>query len=259
MTDVTCLFDYDGATKEAVSSCPVCRRENPSVPATDRYGYEIGVSHCVCGLGYLNPRMSAEGYTEFYNGPYRQLVRAVGSDRRSPEALNYSQFQMGWALRHHLGVSDVPTILDAGGSTGALGRAVGGPAARVTVIDPCAHELTFADDRCVAVCATLEACPNIEPQDAILCVQTLDHLREPIAVLTWLRSCLRPGGWAYLDIVDAPRWAQKAKTATYQWKIDHPLYWTPATFMDAVKSTGWTIERTVRMGRHGTHYGVFCR
>ena len=44
---------------------------------SDRYGYPASAHACQsCGLVFLNPRMTASAYGQFYDGIYRPLVSA---------------------------------------------------------------------------------------------------------------------------------------------------------------------------------------
>ena len=263
MTVAVAEFPYTALATEVVPQCPLCGRETVSAPDTDRYGFPVGRVDCVCGFGYLSPRMDGVGYAQFYDGHYRRLLAAHGFDRHTDQSRQAAQFNrgvtLGFQLRDH--VSAPATLLDVGGSTGAFvqGFTQLVPAGTVTVLDPCPQELDAAKRRgYTTVEGHIEDAPTIPPQSAILCVQTLDHVRQPLAVLRWLRAHLAPGGWAYLDVVDVQR-AGQGMGAPYARKIDHPLYWTETAFQRALAQTGWRVRKAWRQGPHHAHLGVWAQ
>jgi N-acetylglucosaminyldiphosphoundecaprenol N-acetyl-beta-D-mannosaminyltransferase len=253
-------FDYAAYAQTPVESCPICGAANVSVPTIDRYGFPIGTSVCLCGFAYLNPQLSAEGYDAFYNTAYRPLVRAISGMAPLPDGGQDRGVRIGRELKRFAHTSTAARVCDVGGSHGAVAEGV----CRVwtvdtmTVIDPNAEELARAQAKGFAtICAQIEARPSLPPQDVIVCSQTIDHLRDPIGVLRWLHACVVPKGWLYLDIVDAPRWAASLRGAgRYEWKLDHPGYWSPNVLERAMKATGW---RVAARGTYEHHYSVICQ
>lgn len=241
------VFDYDAQPKDRIT-CPVCGRDNGSHPQTDRFGFQIGVSDCLCGLTYLNPRMTAEAYMAFYQGPYRALVRHLNPAGPDADTLDAIQTLYGSTLGGQLRRASVQTgvdFLDAGGSTGALAEGLTSvlPMTSVTVLDPSAEELGRAERRGFCTLrGTLEDPPACGLFGAIVCAKTADHLLDPLAAFRWLRA--HGSGWFFVDIVDSP------------WKIDHPLYWSPRSLKTALTVTGWTVKATWRQNEK--RFGVLC-
>jgi len=244
------IFDYAAQPKVDLRHCPVCGRYNLAHQQVDRFGYEIGASACVCGVSYLNPRMTTEAYAQFYaSGAYRALIQAKypqnGAARRAAV-----QSQYGAMLAIHLkhrGVASRVDLLDAGGGTGAVAEALTRtlPMRSVTVLDPSARELWAAVDRGYrTIEAPIEQMPTtLGPYGAIICTQTIDHLCEPLEALERLRAVSK--GWFWVDIVECG------------WKIDHPLYWTLRGLKEALRRTGWTVKDTIRLDG-GRRAGVLC-
>lgn len=250
-------FDYATQPTQTVAVCPVCGIANPSRPARDRYGFAIGVSACECGLAYLNPVMTADAYRRFYAGAYRDLLCGHGFDTLTPAQRMTKQEGfggwLGWWLRYQVGDRSMGRLLDVGGGTGAImaGMRQALSIDTVTVLDPCLADL--AEARAFGyhtIVADAEDQPALPAQDAVICVRALDHLRDPLPVLRWVRQLCT--GWAYFDVVDRGA----------AWKIDHPLYWSKAALRRALTETGWAIAATLRyrsgLGSVG-HLGVFCR
>jgi ubiquinone/menaquinone biosynthesis C-methylase UbiE len=69
--------------------------------------------------------------------------------------------------------------------------------------------------------------------DAILCCQTLDHLRQPLETLQAFKRVAKPGARLFVDVV------QLAHTA---YKIDHTVYFpSGSAFLGLVERAGWTV------------------
>lgn len=234
-------YDYAAQPKVTVA-CPICGTANPSRQAVDRYGYRIGLSTCRCELIYLNPRLTAEGYADFYRHVYRPLTDALAGFAHTPTTGTKRGTAIGAMLRAQ-GVTGA-SLLDVGGGTGAVASAVGTVLGcrSVTVLDPSAEELTHASARgCHTICGLAETQPPSDARyDVILCTYTADHWLDPLAALRWMRSVVAPGGSLWIDIVEAREWIRSAPLDT--WKIDHPLYWTGRSLLTALKRTDWTVQ-----------------
>ena len=246
----THLFDYDAQLTIHVL-CPVCQTDNPSESAFDRLGYRIGVSRCTCGLQYLNPRMTLEGYYEFYkSGTYRRLAEAHYSTTPEQHARGKRRQGEDIAIRLRMtGVHEVKHLLDAGGSDGVVTahvlRTV--PCTRVTIWDPAPTELALARQRGYqTVQGMLEARPSylVGAFDGIICGQTIEHLCTPLIALRSLREL--GTGWLWVDMLTG-----------CPWKIDHPLYWTDASLRLAFEKTGWTPRAIFKMSKRG-QTGYLC-
>jgi SAM-dependent methyltransferase len=258
-------WTYAEQTFEDVPQCPVCGQANKIRRAIDRYDFPVSLSACSrCGLLYLNPRMTHESYATFYQEAYRDLVKAWEVSLHKSydmEAIDRRRgIDLGGFLKHRCRAP--ARILDVGGGTGALTQGVAEALGcdDVTVIDPCAAELTLAADRTfqtrVGLIETMP--PSDSHYDLILCVQTSDHWLNPMAALTWLRGALAPKGTLWIDMLDTYA-VFKAQPLTC-WKIDHPLYWSQKSFPAALGHAGWAVKGTAsQVGRiAGQHVSYLC-
>mgnify|MGYP001613956888 CR=1 FL=1 len=257
MTATATLFDY-AAEPVAATACPVCGRDNPSRPATDRYGFAIGLSACAsCGLRYLNPRMSADQYMRFYQTAYRPLVDAYcatdTTGERAIKAATRRALLLAERVRSRV-TRPVTSLLDVGGGTGTVARVLSNAfrCPSVTVLDPNAEDVAVAESRgCHGIVGTIETLPPpTQTYDLIVCLQTADHWLDPIAALTWMRQALAPGGHLWIDIVDEPEFA-KVQPQVCLWKIDHPLYWSTGSLLLALQRTGWRAREMAHWTRDG--------
>ena len=238
---------------QIVTACPVCGTNNPSTPRRDRYGFAIGTSTCACGLGYLNPRLSAEQYTAFYQGPYRTLTTAFCGRRHDDPGA-----QRAAVRRAHTHAAAIaarcdrhPTrLLDVGGGIGLMARTMGLvlDMPSVTVLDASAEDISRTVG-CRGIVGAVETLPpSTETYDLIVCLQTADHWLDPLAALRWMRQACAPGGHLWIDIVDIAAF-QRTFPRACPWKVDHPLAWTQAAFQRALTDTGWRVRDVVPQPR----------
>src|SRR5262245_21693581 len=192
------IFDYESRRKFAQDECNLCGRKSAEPDYRfDRFGYLVGVVQCPdCGLVYISPRMSEEGYAKFYDGPYRALVSAwtgqvINAETMAPKQLRYaksvSKFLDPFVKPEHF------SLLDVGGSTGIVGTVVRFKfKLNVTVIDPCAEELAVAKKAGMnTILGTIEKTSLQGRQFAvILLCQTVDHLLDIKGTLKKLHGAM---------------------------------------------------------------------
>lgn len=256
------VFHYAQQPKIAVPNCPVCGTPNKGYPCRERSGYLVTFAPCRgCELGYLGEIMTRAGYAALYGGdpsPYRHLVWRqrrglahvpydTATDRRDLKRIqdDYASTIVSW-LRHRINPALVGGLLDAGGSTGIVGQLIHQywpTLAPLTVLDPSPSELPTGDAAVQTIQGYLED-PIPGHYAFINCCQTLDHVTQPVAVLTNLRNALAPGGQMYIDIALFSRL-----------KIDHPLRWNEPSFKRALGLTGWRI---LHERQNNFHLGVLC-
>lgn len=219
------------------------------ITTRDRYQLPTRVVQCVtCALRFINPRMTAEGYTAFYRHGYRPLLNTLVPIPQRVANLELDQMAYATDLRAQIArwIPVTGTLLDVGGSTGVVGRAFL-PAYRVTVVDPSAEELARAEG-CTTICGAAETVDFPQVDVALLC-RTIDHLLDPLGVLRRLRQA---AAWLVVDAMDVDRWPE-----TWRYKVDHPYAFTAATLDRLVTAAGWRIrDRWTRRG--GYYVGLVC-
>jgi len=148
------------------------------------------------------------------------------------------------------------SVLDVGCGAGAVGaglRAAG--AARLTGIEmePGAAELAREVYDDVVVGTVEEALPGLTgPFDTVRCLDVLEHLVDPAAVLRSLGEITAPGGWLQVSVPNArheslmrdlifrgtfgyTEWGHRDST--------HLRWFTRRDMVELVNSTGWRVER----------------
>jgi SAM-dependent methyltransferase len=247
-------LDVTAYPRESVA-CNLCGGVNTTTLAEhDRYGLPVRVVQCACGLRYLNPRWTAEGYAQFYRDGYRPLIahwmQIHGDPAQTVEAIEADQQTYGLLVRGAVGpwMREGQHVLDIGGSTGVVGRLFkarwGGT---VTVIDPAPDELARATG-CQTICGSAETVDFPKADVALLC-RTIDHLLDPKGVLLRLRQAVTR---LVVDAMDVDAW-----NAPHRYKVDHPYAFTGKTLQQMVKAAGWRIERAW-LRRNRKYVGLLC-
>jgi hypothetical protein len=217
-------FDYDSEPKETVHDCNFCgsKRFTPFAKR-DRYGLAVKTVRCrECGLVFINPRMTADGYRRFYaEGHYRtQLTQFY---KRPMYAAEIEAGQTTY-LEPYLAKRVVSTLLDVGGSTGVVSEVMRCRfGLEATVLEPSNTERALAAKRGLKTLnATVEGfSPNC--WDLVLLCQTVDHLLDIAGALKTLRRAVSSRGLFYMDACCMDLWLERS-TPEEVVKVDHPFY-----------------------------------
>jgi hypothetical protein len=144
-------YDYAAQPREALATCNLCASATFAIVThRDRYGYPAEAHACMqCGLVFLNPRMTAEAYSRFYDGVYRPLVsafhgRLIDAKTIQAEQRDYA-VERASLLRPFVASGALTTMLDIGGSTGVVAHHFAEQfGLRGTLIDPAPLEVEEA-------------------------------------------------------------------------------------------------------------------
>lgn len=224
-------YDYANKQKSFIECCNLCGSQFWTILThRDRYGFPAQTVCCDrCGLVMLNPRMTAEGYREFYTSVYRPLVSAYHG--RTIDARTIQQEQQGYAeemerfLAPFIADNRERAFLDIGGSTGVIAAHFAHQFRfRGTIIDPAPEEIAEAKalgiESIEGFAETWDSAGRIF--DIIGLFQTIDHLLDVMATLKKIRSLLSPDGLFIVDIVDFRTAYLKSGSVEEAIKIDHP-------------------------------------
>jgi len=259
-------YDYDIQPKESVSRCDLCDGDIFVVIAHgDRYGFRVETDGCSrCGLIFLNPRMTADTYSDFYRETYRPLVsayhgRLIDAETVELEQASYAE-NVADFLAPFVADRELSSVLDVGGSTGVVTEAVARRfSLRAALVDPAPAEVERARRRGIdAVVGTIEGFDGGGRLfDLVLLCQTIDHLLEVHASLAKLRSLLTADGLFFLDIVDFRAARLRHPAVEHAIKIDHPYYLTENTAEAYLARAGFRWLRKNYAG-DGLHVGYVC-
>jgi hypothetical protein len=242
--------------------CPCCQRDDevavygyhPPV-ITDRYGKSWRLASCDhCGVEYQPDPMSDAERKEFYgSGEYRRLCEQVTGKPWTDRAYLEEQqriYGYKWLLKlgAYLPRGNGHKWLDYGGSTGVASGALNQGVPNIADMRIDFSEIIVADYGDGAP-YTPEQAWKLGPYDAILCCQTLDHLREPLVTLRKFREVACQNARLFVDVV---------KKSHTEYKIDHDTYFPSAqSFVALVERAGWEIV-WLDCETNPTHYSVLA-
>ena len=235
------------------ADCPLCNTPTERVLThVLRRGTGV-VFHCeVCDLGFLvGEKVDPK---EFYACDYRRTAshRAAGGTTHPQELFDvYSRYQAGRLDAVLPRLSKDSTVLEIGASAGQFLFHLEGKCAR-----RCAIEL---DKSCCDFMTGMgiEADHNFlvesrfagDKFDVVVAFQTMEHVEHPRAFVDDIRSVLKPGGTAFIEVpnlYDGLRsvWAIPEYEKFY-FHSDHPFYFSAASLKMIARGAGFK-KPTVR-------------
>lgn len=243
------VFDFASAPFEAVP-CNLCGAENFFVLAR-RGANGLLVRTCLCkqcGLIYISPRMTKEGYGAYYKYSYRKDRQAVKGDASS--VLTEEHFDATRRFGRALGgrvraLIRSGVVLDVGSSTGGVlaGFRDVVPGLRLVGIEPSVVESEFANRRGIRTYTTLfeNFSEPLGDLVTIICVQSLNHLLDPRGFFRWCFEHLPAGGHLILSVKNFRQQVRRAGRLESGVQIDHPYMFVPETLRALVELVGFTV------------------
>jgi SAM-dependent methyltransferase len=249
---------------ESLHSCPIClspRIEPVSVPRRwvgENRAFEdlrglIGITRCKrCDFAFTNPRPVADVLSAFYDGPSYECHTLDGS---AVSGRN-SEFIISTLLRHAGRTNG--RLLDFGCGSGAFPMA-----AREAGLEICGYEPGERGRECcerlgIEVAATLDAIPG-RAFDFVVLHHVLEHLQDPVGILSHLRSLLSYQGCLFVEVPNLK--SLRARLATdfvrrlwadvderYRAFPIHLMYYSKASLMTVLKDAGYHVETLSTIG-----------
>lgn len=259
-------FSPGSLPHEYRESCDLCGwKVFRTISHIDRYGFDETYQMCEgCGLVFLNPHPTADGYADLYTNWYRPLIAALRGGIHDEEGLHTDQRAYAANLlnflKPHMRPSTIHFSVDLGGSTGYIAKAIeqelGG---RCLVVDP--SPLEVAEARKLGLECEQAMAEQWKPRgrqfDLALICRSVDHLLSISSVLRNVARCLKPGGYLYVDPVDFESWARTMADYRKLLKIDHPYYLSDETMRLYLKAAGFEVVAS-DFG-NGTHISYLAR
>ena len=228
--------------------CAICKSLSTSVIADKvRFGRKADVRRCDdCGLIFLDQR-SFELPSDFYENQYHQTYLT----HIEPAALDPQQYYekmiksiRPWSDRINRLLTGAETVLDFGCSTGHLLTNIQGQAGKVYGHEVNTKEIEFCRKQLGLNVDNRDLFERFEEGffDYITMIYVLEHIADPIDLLTQLKKLLKPNGKiiilvpnaadALLTFYGIPNFPQ------FYFCLEHLYYFTPATIGRVFKASG---------------------
>lgn len=224
----------EGLTLEPIACCLCGRRDAAPIAVGEDFEYRtsrdsfLAVRCNRCGLVYLDPRPTAGELSRIYPDDYHAF------------AFDASSFGLAYRVRRRLearrmlratrGLPADAHIVDVGCGDGFhldLLKEFGRSGWRLQGIDLDSRAVTRATQRGLAVHLGELATSPVAPSsvDLALCIQTIEHVADPPALLAEIRRVLRPGG-RVLIVTDNTDSVDFALAKSRHWGGYHfPRHW----------------------------------
>ena len=260
-------YNYDSKEKEYLDTCNVCGSEKLyQLTHKDRYGFNASVYACSkCSLTFLNPRMKAQEYSDFYESVYRPLVsayhgRLIDAVTVQQDQKAYTKNMIKW-LQPFLENQSYKSLLDVGGSTGIVASGLMDTyKLKATLIDPAPDEVEEAKALGIeSITAFIEDWdPKDRKFDVIGMFQTIDHLLDAKGTFQKLREIIEDNGLLVVDIVDFRNAYLRHWNINEGTKIDHPYYFTEESTETLLVRTGFEPIKKI-VSEDQLHILYICR
>ena len=235
-------------------TCPICKSTG-NLLITDklRFGRKGDVRRCNhCDLLFLD-QGSFDLPPDFYESQYHQTYLTHVEPAALDPKLYYEKMLKStrpWSERINRMLTGGETILDFGCSTGHLLKNIHGQAEKVYGHEVNTKEIKFCRTQLGLDVSNTDLGERFEEGmfDYITMIFVLEHIADPIELLTYLKKFLKPKGKiivlvpnaadALLNFYDIPDFAE------FYFCLEHLYYYTPTTIEIVFKESGLkgTIE-----------------
>jgi SAM-dependent methyltransferase len=240
-------FDYAAAAKESVA-CPLCGQADfDRLASIDRYGMGLATVGCRgCGLVQTRPRLTMQGFADFYRQAYRAYYQGVvePSEAYVRQMKKAARLDATVAFLTRAGVLQrAGAVLDVGCSEGTLFAALrrGGFDGPLRGVEPNdafrAYTAAQHDAEVVAGEAELPAGWR-GTIGLVTMIHVLEHVADPVATLAHLRGFLAGGGHLYVDVPDVAEYA-----SLNDLHIAHVFHFGAATLRATLVAAGFEVVR----------------
>lgn len=215
-------------------TCPQCRSCVAAAPHWDAPRF----LRCPeCGVIFRDPfptqTQLAEYYCDGWSAPEQRPVETGNTDAaisaQLVDALSRSLSRPLAGVR----------ILDFGAGRGAMSLELKKRGAEVVAVEPFGYD--YLASRGITVYGDLSELPSGSRFDGVVCIEVIEHIRDPIAVLAGLRDLLAPDGWLFITTPNAA--GLPAKLMGQRWreadKPGHVVFFTPITLTRALERAGF--------------------
>lgn len=227
--------------REAPIPCPGCGAMNAGRVLPVKYGMKAAVVECGCGLAYQSPRPSDAASQAYMDMRWGSGDRYV-ADADAQRGRGRRQVAIVGAL-----CSPPGRLLDFGaGAGGFVEEATSRAGWDAIGVERSEAARANAAERGVTLLADL---PPRGGFDVVTLWDVVEHLRDPVAVVTDLARLLRPGGVMFFETGNWDSW--RRQVAGDRWGLflfDHHFYFSPSSLERLLAPAGLTGWRVLDVG-----------
>lgn len=239
--------------------CEICESKDFNVIATQIREGNGKICQCkTCGLIIQDITQTDQDLSKYYNDEYQKTNSLMqGTDQTPREHFNDSIKTIDGTFSRILPLlSSDMVVLDVGCGTGELLHSLKPYVKKVIGIELHRGFVDFIN-RELKIEAYDQDVNSIDfgnkKFDVILCINTLDHLSNPLTTLRTMRNLLSENGVLYLEVpnrdeamnIYLPETHRK-KFNTFFWHKAHYFYFTRDTLMKMMEKAGFKAEITCR-------------
>jgi 2-polyprenyl-3-methyl-5-hydroxy-6-metoxy-1,4-benzoquinol methylase len=238
--------------------CNLCGARTYVVVGTrDRDGGPLRTVLCTaCGLVWTNPRPTAADMNAYYATSYR----ADYTGHRAPPLRKIVRGFIGAADRRSaLRPLGARTMLDVGCGAGELVYLMRRDGVEASGLEPGIEFAGFARTVLhvpIQTAAVDAARIPLDSQDLVTMFHALEHVPDPLAVLTTVRRWIRNGGHL---VVEVPNIAARVQAPNHQYHYAHLHHFTGSTLAALGEAAGLRLVETRYTGDRGNVICVFQR
>lgn len=231
-------FDYSKKQLEQIP-CNLCGGRDFKIISTRTVNdLKANTVMCkTCSLIFINPRMESKDYDEYYMSYYRQdRANIKNKEYVNDLGKNFENARrFGKAIVSYMGqyVSDGLTV-DVGSSTGGIlyGMREIRKNLELLGIEPSLEETAYAESKGIKTVRALFEDINLDLKNKaanVLCVQSLNHLLDPMKFLKWSHEILKDDGHIFLAVKNWKHQVYRMGKISSGVQIDHVYMFTPDT------------------------------
>jgi SAM-dependent methyltransferase len=195
--------------------------------------------------------MTREGYGRYYEHYYHEdRLRIKGRDQTvdRDRSFEYGR-KFGRALTQRLRTYFLPGLtIDVGSSTGGILAGIKSLVAGIEPqdVEPTPGDAEYANNKGIPTTTALfedyvEASPLEGKASTVLCVQSLNHLLDPMGFMIWAHRALKDGGHIILAVKNWRHQVRRAGRIEAAVQIDHPYMFTSETLEAMVRHAGFEV------------------